>query len=281
MPGIRAMRQSTTWFPRYVISLSSGWLHPALGLTGPLPLQVVSLSDDPTLVGLTFRAMVVGTCLVALGSSVSQLMFFKTNPASLSSFFMLAVSYPLLYAMAKYLPAWNISLFGYGFCLNPGPFSKKEHLLLMILVSSGSSAAYAGEIIGVQSLFYHSELGTIPGLLLLITTQQLGYALAGLSQSILVRPRAMVWPSTLVFVSIIILRPQSVVVLMPPVPQVTLFETLHSSGTDPSVAQTRRDRMRFFSYCFIAIFLYQFAPGYWFPGLSSLSILCIAGNRNS
>lgn len=78
------------------------------------------------------------------------------------SFFIILISYPLGKLMAKLLPE----------SIHPGgTFTKKNHALVAILVSSGSSAAYGGEIISVQSLFYHYELSTIAGLLLLLTSQ--------------------------------------------------------------------------------------------------------------
>lgn len=41
-------------------------------------------------------------------------------------------------------------------------------LQIGILAGSGASAAYAGEIVSVQSLYYQQDLGTFGGLLLLL-----------------------------------------------------------------------------------------------------------------
>lgn len=41
-------------------------------------------------------------------------------------------------------------------------------LQIGILAGSGASAAYAGEIVSVQSLYYKQDLGTFGGLLLLL-----------------------------------------------------------------------------------------------------------------
>lgn len=71
------------------------------------------------------------------------------------------------------------------FSLNPGPFSKKEHLLIAVLAGSGASAAYAGEVIAVQDLYYHSDLGVAGGLMLLLSTQLLGFAFSGLTYRLL------------------------------------------------------------------------------------------------
>lgn len=71
--------------------------------------------------------------------------------------------------MAVALPAWNIKLpnpFGFlspskpnrwflEVSLNPGEFSVKEHVLIGVLAGCASSAAYAGDIVAVQDLYYH------------------------------------------------------------------------------------------------------------------------------
>jgi hypothetical protein len=62
-----------------------------------------------------------------------------------------------------------------------GAWNKKEHMLVGILAGSGASAAYAGEIISVQDLYYHSDLGNFGGLLLLLSTQLIGFGLSGLT----------------------------------------------------------------------------------------------------
>jgi hypothetical protein len=56
--------------------------------------------------------------------------------------------------MHKLLPDRTFTLLGTSFSLNPGPFNKKEHLLISVLAGSGSNASYAGEVLSVQSLFY-------------------------------------------------------------------------------------------------------------------------------
>ena len=47
----------------------------------------------------------------------------------------------------------------------------KEHVLVTILATSGAEAAYAGDIVAVQDLYYHQDIGPVGGLLLLLTTQ--------------------------------------------------------------------------------------------------------------
>ncbi|GAA5981396.1 hypothetical protein JCM11641_005307 [Rhodosporidiobolus odoratus] len=210
--------------------------------------KVVPESDDTSLPTLTFRVWLLGTVLCVFGAAVSQLFFFKSNAPSFSSFFIILISFPLGKWLDKILPD----------SLNPGPFNKKEHLLIGILAGSGASAAYAGEIVAVQSLYYKSDLGALGGLLLLLSTQLIGFGLSGLTYRLLVRPTVMIWPSQLVTVA--------------------LYETLH--GGDNREQKKTKDRMRFFSSSFLGIFSWQFLPAVIFPTLTSIAVLCIINNQN-
>lgn len=169
------------------------------------------------------RVLVLGSILCVFGAAVSQLFFFKSNAPGVSAFFIILVSYPLGRAMARVLPDRQLTAFGHSFSLNPGPFTKKEHLLIGVLAWSGSEASYAGEILSVAELFYKRDLGVVAGLLLLLTTQLIGFGLAGLMHRLLVRPASMVWPATLV--------------------NVTLYDTLHERREQGGTS----DRMRFFN----------------------------------
>ncbi|GAA5852429.1 hypothetical protein JCM8547_006778 [Rhodosporidiobolus lusitaniae] len=210
--------------------------------------QVVPESDDPTLPTLTFRVWILGTLLCVFGAAVSQLFFFKSNAPSFSSFFIILISYPIGKWSDRFLPER----------VNPGPFKAKEHLLIGVLAGSGASAAYAGEIVAVQSLYYKSDLGAFGGLLLLLSTQLIGFGLSGLTYRLLVRPTVMLWPSQLVTVA--------------------LYETLH--GSAKSEQKKTQQRMRFFSWSFGGIFAWQFLPAVVFPTLTSIAVLCLINNRS-
>ncbi|GAA5824811.1 hypothetical protein JCM5353_006907 [Sporobolomyces roseus] len=206
-------------------------------------------TDDTSIPTLTIRVVLLGTALCILGAAISQLFFFKSNAPSFSSFFIILIALPLGKLFARYLPE----------SLNhPAPFSKKEHVLVGVLASSGASAAYAGEIVAVQELYYHSDLGMLGGLLLLLSTQLIGFGLSGLTYRLLVRPTAMLWPSQLVTVS--------------------LYQTLH--GKDEEDVKETKQRMRFFSTTFTSIFAWQFIPSVIFPTLTSIAVLCLVNNQS-
>lgn len=140
----------------------------------------------------------------------------------------------------------------FAFTLNPGPFNHKEHILISILAGSGSGAAYGADIIAVQDLYYHQNIGPIGGILLLLSTQMLGFGLSGLVYNLLVKPRKMVWPSVLVPLS--------------------LFNTLHGDKETDKLTQLR---LRFFKLVFLCIFAWQFLPSVVAPVLTSFAVVCI------
>jgi hypothetical protein len=48
-----------------------------------------------------------------------------------------------------------------------------------VLSSSGASSAYAADILAIMELYFKMPLNTIPSLVLLLTTQCIGFGLAG------------------------------------------------------------------------------------------------------
>jgi hypothetical protein len=135
-------------------------------ITIQLVRKVVPLGDDPDLPALTLRVFAIGLSLCVLGAGISTLLFFKSNAPSFSSFFVVLVSLPMGNLMATWLPAKRVRWGPFDFSLNPGPYSIKEHVLTVITAVSGSSAAYGGDILAVQDLYYHQEMGAVGGLLL-------------------------------------------------------------------------------------------------------------------
>ncbi|KAG0145764.1 hypothetical protein CROQUDRAFT_45326 [Cronartium quercuum f. sp. fusiforme G11] len=242
-----------------------------------LVAKVVPETDDPTLTTSTIRVWLIGSILGGIGAGINQIFFFKSNGVGFGGFFTVLVSFPMGKLLARILPdrkIWLPNPFGWcsnklnpsrwlvGIELNPGEFSIKEHILIGVLSGCASSAAYAGDIVAVQDLYYHQDMGHFGSLLLILSTQLLGFGLAGFTYSILIRPTAMLWPSSLV--------------------AVTLYNTLHSVGSETAEGRKlTRDRMRFFTIVFIGIFFYQFIPSVMAPTLTSISVLCIINNQDA
>jgi len=139
---------------------------------------------------------------------------------------------------------------------NPGPFNIKEHVLITICANAGAGVAYAIDIYTIQRLFYGQNLGFIGSFLLVMTTQCVGYGMAGFLRPYLVRPAAMVWPANLV--------------------NVALFNAFHADEP-PHKGPTR---LRYFLYVFAIAGLYYLLPGYLFALLTSISWLCYFNKTN-
>ncbi|KAJ7953136.1 oligopeptide transporter 7-like [Quillaja saponaria] len=88
------------------------------------------------------------------------------------------------------------------FTLNPGPFNTKEHVLITIFANSGTGNVYAILAFTDVKIFYKKNLTFFVALLVVITTQVLGFGWAGVFRPNLVEPAAMRWPHNLVQVSL-------------------------------------------------------------------------------
>ncbi|KAI8324298.1 OPT superfamily oligopeptide transporter [Martensiomyces pterosporus] len=216
----------------------------------------VSNKDNPDLPSLTFRAWFLGIIFCGALAFVNQFYWFRQNQLSLGSAVVQIVSFPIGYVMAKLLPTRKFRTFGWEWTLNPGPFNIKEHVLITIFATACAQTAYALDVVVIKKMWYQSDLGFGASYLFLLTSQLLGYSFAGFSRRFLVHPAAMIWPSTLI--------------------TATLFRTFH----DTQKLGGRFSRTAIFWMAFGASFVWYFLPGFLFPVLSMIPILCIAAPNN-
>nr|CAG8578416.1 4645_t:CDS:10 [Entrophospora candida] len=139
----------------------------------PIPMAV-STKDDPSLQSITFRFWVL-----MLGAAISQFYYFRSNGGGYSVFFVLLVSHVLGKWMSNVLPTKQFQIYNWKFSLNPGPFNIKEHVCIAVAAAAGGGTAYATDIIAIQQLFYGDNANFLLGILLLLSTQMIGYGLAG------------------------------------------------------------------------------------------------------
>uniref|UniRef100_A0A2N9I7F4 Oligopeptide transporter 7 n=1 Tax=Fagus sylvatica TaxID=28930 RepID=A0A2N9I7F4_FAGSY len=212
----------------------------------------VPISDDLSLPSFTFRTWILGSLACVLLSFLNQFFWYRREPLTLTSISAQIAVVPLGHLMASTLTErvffkerkWE-------FTLNPGPFNVKEHVLITIFANSGAGNVYAIHIVSAVKIFYKKNLTFLAALVIVITTQVLGFGWAGLFRRYLVEPAAMWWPQNLV--------------------QVSLFRALHEKEERPKGGLTRN---QFFLIAFICSFAYYVLPGYLFPMLTSLSWIC-------
>lgn len=125
---------------------------------------------------------------------VNQFFWYRKNAMTISTLVVQLLSFPLGKLMEKVIPSSRF--------FNPGPFNMKEHVLITTMANCAAQTAYAIDILTIQKLFYLQDMGWGGGILLIWTTQFLGYGMAGVLRPYLVYPSAMVWPSNLSQISL-------------------------------------------------------------------------------
>ncbi|BGP17729.1 hypothetical protein JCM10213_005310 [Rhodosporidiobolus nylandii] len=213
-------------------------------------------TDNPTIQINHFRSWVLITITVIVFSGVNQ--FFALRYPSLTIGYVVAqlLVFPIGKIWEK-LPTWRVGYSRASFRLNPGKFTIKEHALIVICVNLTGSSAYAtGSYVAMKSSeFWNrgSEYSAGFGFLYLLTTQMLGFGLAGLARRWIVWPAAMVWPSTLA--------------------STVLFRALHEKQDRSSANGWTMSRYRFFSLFTAGAFVWFWFPDYIWTSLSTFAFL--------
>lgn len=216
----------------------------------PFPEVRASVSniDDPEMPCLTFRSWVLGIVFTCVCSALNVFFNLRFPSPYITSVLVQIMTYPMGKLMAAYLPttcvpnpAFAQRWFGCPseWSFNPGPFNIKEHTIMVLMANASISPAYALNLTLVLDKYYNMPKGIGFDLLFVISTQMIGFALAGTCRRFLVWPAGMIWPENLV--------------------TCTLLNTFHAEdddGRDGSMT-----RFRFFYLCFLAAGLYFVVPG--------------------
>ena len=128
----------------------------------------------------TIRAWTIGLSLIFLGASMNTIFSLRAPSISLGALIAQIIAWPLGHGWARFMPEREFNTFGKRWTLNPGPFNIKEHSVIVVMASVSFSVAYATDIILAQKVFYKQDFGLLWGVLLTISTQSLGYGIAGM-----------------------------------------------------------------------------------------------------
>ncbi|BFZ59201.1 hypothetical protein YB2330_000205 [Saitoella coloradoensis] len=204
-------------------------------------------TDDPDTPVNTLRMWAIAILFTLLGSASNMFFSLRYPSIALSALIAQLLAHPLGKAWAAYMPHTSIpfGIPGTRLCAwvklnDERDWSAKEAACVFVAGNVSFGWAYATDVIVEQVKFYGQDFGVTYQVLLVLTTQLLGYAFAGLTRRLLITPSSMVWPATLVNTS--------------------LFSVLHS--------QQSTTRYRFFKLTFLIAFFYYFLPGFIFPALS-------------
>ncbi|CEJ61385.1 Putative Sexual differentiation process protein isp4 [Penicillium brasilianum] len=143
--------------------------------------------------------------------------------------------------------------------LGQGHWNEKEHACVYISSNVSFGFAFATDVIVEQHKFYQQEVPILYQLLLIISTQVLGYAFAGLTRRFLVRPSAMIWPGTLM--------------------STAMFSTMHKSANKKANGWSI-SRYKFFILVWAGAFVWYFVPGLLMPALSYFNVVTWFAPKN-
>lgn len=154
-----------------------------------LVAQVIHLEDDPNEPCLTFRTFFLGSGLSIFASVLQEIFYFKPQTIFVSLVFLTVIAYVLGDFMAVAIPRKGVLRY-----LNPHDFTRKEHASITIMASSAAMSALATEALSAQELFYGGYPSKAAGIFIVLSSQLLGFGVAGLLRSIIVQPVKMLWP---------------------------------------------------------------------------------------
>ncbi|GAA5982688.1 hypothetical protein JCM11641_002337 [Rhodosporidiobolus odoratus] len=233
----------------------------------PFPEVRASVSniDDPEMPVLTVRSWTIGLFFSVVISAVNCFFYLRYPAPLITPIITQVLSYPLGKLLARILPytSWKtprwLQQLGADetFSFNPGPFNIKEHTILVIMANVSTAPAFGLNFSLASDKYYGVAHGAGFDILLILTTQMIGFGAAGLLRRFLVWPATMVWPTNLVFC--------------------TLLNTLHAEDEDD---ESGPSRFRFFLYIIAGAFCWYWLPGFLFVALSAFSWVCWIAPNN-
>lgn len=135
----------------------------------------VSNTDDPNLPVWTFRMWFLGVISCVLLSFLNTYFNYQDEPLIITMITVQVATLPIGRLMERVLPTTKYKLGSWEFCLNPGPFNVKEHVLISMFANAGSAfgsgTAYAISIVDIIKVFYMRKISFLASWILVITTQ--------------------------------------------------------------------------------------------------------------
>lgn len=219
--------------------------------------------DDPDTPVNTVRAWTIGFITCTIVTACNVLLSLRRSPVTITPTVVQLISYPMGKGWHAVVPNWKFRLFGHHIEMNPeAPFNMKEHTIIVIMTAAGSALSYALDILLAQEIFYKQHFGWGFQILLILSTQAMGFGLAGVMRRFLVWPSAMVWPATLIFT--------------------TVMATLHDhSPGDPSQCNGWKiGRYKFFIIVAACTFCYEWIPQVMAQFLQVFTFACFIAPNN-
>jgi len=222
---------------------------------------VVDNKDDVHAPCSTIRSWAIGMVFSLALAFINQLFDIRQPTIRVMANVAQLLAYPLGKAAETWLPDKGFTLFGVRHSLNPGPFHKKEHMLITIMANVAYNTPYTNYIIWVQYLpqYFNQPYAAHAGyqILIALSTNFIGYGMAGICRRFIVYPSYCVWPASLVTIALN-----------------SAFHTGENTAVRGPLGSTWRiSRIKFFYLMFGAMFIWFWFPGYIITALSKFSWL--------
>lgn len=211
--------------------------------------------DDPTIACETVRVYILGIIWTSIGAVIDQFFAERRPSIALSSSVVQIFLFPCGTLLSKILPKWKFKIWKFSFDLNPGPWTRKEQLLATLFYSvTGGGTSYASNNIHVQkmAMFYNNDWADFGyQVLLILSTNFMGFGLAGIVRPFAVYPAQSVWPTIL--------------------PTLAVNKTLLQREKKEVVHGWKISSFNFFFLAFAGSFVYFWFPDYIFQALSTFN----------
>lgn len=211
--------------------------------------------DDPSELCETWRAYVAGIIWVGISSFINQYFKQRFPSISLPSAACQVLIYPTGLVLSL-IPSFKIPLLkGYVFDSNPGKWTNKEQMLATMMVAITSTPYIEGPLFAQRMPTYYGKTWVTWGyqVLLGLSTQFIGFGLAGIVRKFCIYPIKSVWPTIL--------------------PTVVTNRALLIKDKKENINGWTISRYYYFFAIFTFSFIWYWVPGYLFTALSYFSWL--------
>lgn len=229
---------------------------------------VVDNKDDTSIPSSTIRSWAIGLAFSILLAFTNQLFDIRQPAIRIMANVAQLLAYPIGRACERWLPDVGFTLLGVRHSLNPGPFSKKEHMLITIMANVAYNTPYTNYIIWVQYLPQYFDQPYASHfayqILIALSTNFIGYGMAGICRRFLVYPSYCVWPASLVTIAL----------------NSAFHNDVNTPVEGPFGKVWRISRLKFFYVMFGAMFIWFWFPNFIWTSLSNFNwITWIAPNN--
>lgn len=212
--------------------------------------------DDPTTPAETIRVYILGFIWTCIGSFINQYFSERQPSIGLPTSVVQLFIYPCGLFLEYVLPKRKVRIGKFKINLNPGPWNHKEQLLATLFYSVSGGTPYASWNIHAQKIkFWYNNQWVDFGyqVLLFLSTNFLGFGLAGIMRKFSVYPIKALWPTIL--------------------PTLALNKALMQPGKKENINGWTISRYSFYFLTFGSSFLYFWFPNYIFQALSTFNWL--------